>query len=176
VNEARAKLMPSLDISGTYLVIDKDRADRSFGQQAERTLMGSATATQVIFSEPAWANLSIQKNLQKSREFDLEQLKLDITLEAAIAYLNVLRAKTAEKIQQENIKVTLQNLDFARVREVVGSAGPAEVYRWESEIASNRKSVIEANAQRSFEKKIRSFRSPLVLWLLKNRILANWKR
>jgi outer membrane protein len=149
VNEARAKLMPSLDISGTYLVIDKDLAERSFGQQAERMLTGSATATQVIFSEPAWVNLSIQKNLQRSREFDLEQLKLDITLEAVTSYLNVLRAKTAEKIQQENIKVTRQNLDFARVREAVGSAGPAEVYRWESEIAINRKAVIEANAQRN---------------------------
>jgi len=30
VNEARSKLMPSLDVSGTYLVIDKDRAERSF--------------------------------------------------------------------------------------------------------------------------------------------------
>jgi len=149
VKEARSKLMPSLDISGTYLLIDKDRAEQSMGQQAERTLTGSATATQLIFSEPAWANLSIQKNLQKSREFDLEQLKLDITLEATTAYLNVLRVKTFERIQQENIKVTRQNLDLARVREVVGSAGPAEVYRWESEIATNRKAVIEANAQRN---------------------------
>lgn len=149
VNDARAKLMPSLDVSGTYLVIDKDRAERSFGQQAERSLTGTATATQVIFSEPAWANLSIQKNLQKSRESELEQLKLDITLEATTAYLNVLRAKTFERIQQENIKVTRQNLDLAQVREVVGSVSPAEVYRWESEIATNRRSVIEANTQRN---------------------------
>ncbi len=149
VDQARSKLMPSLDVSGTYLVIDKDRAERSFGQQAERTLTGSATATQVIFSEPTWANLSIQKNLQKSRESEWEQLKLNITLEATSAYLNVLRAKTFERIQQENIKVTRQNLELARVREVVGSAGPAEIYRWESEIATNRKAVIEANAQRN---------------------------
>ncbi len=149
VNEARSKLLPSIDVLGTYLVIDKDNAERSFGQQAERTLSGSATATQVVFSEPLWANLSIQKNLQKSREYELEQLKLDITLETATAYLNVLRAKSFERIQQENLKLTRQNLNLARVREVVGSAGPAEVYRWESEIASNRKAVIEANAQRN---------------------------
>ena len=63
--------------------------------------------------------------------------------------MNVLRAKTFERIQQENLRVTRKNLDFASVREVVGSAGPAEVYRWESEIASNRKAVIEINAQRN---------------------------
>ncbi len=149
VNEARSKLMPAIDISGTYVVIDKDRAERSFGQQAEKTLSGSATATQIIFSEPAWANLSIQKNIQKSREYELEQLKLDITRDAATAYLNVLRAKTHERIQQENLKLTRENLDLAKVREVVGSAGPAEVYRWESEIATNRKAGIDANTQRN---------------------------
>lgn len=47
VYEARSKLLPSMDLSGTYLVIDKDRAENSMGQQAERTLSGTVTATQV---------------------------------------------------------------------------------------------------------------------------------
>lgn len=149
VNIARSKLLPAIDVSGNYLVIDPDRADASLGQQPERTLNGSITATQVIYSEPAWANFSIQRKLQNTREYDLETLKLDITELAATAYLNVLRAKTYEKTQQNNLKVTRQNLELARVRETIGSAGPAEVYRWESEVALNRKSVIEANAQRN---------------------------
>lgn len=149
VNEARSRLLPSIDLYGNYIVIDKDRAQSSMGQQAERIVSGSVTATQIIFSEPAWANFSIQKSLQKTRKYELEQLKLDITQDAATAYLNVLRAKTFERIEQENLKLTRQNLDLARVREMVGSAGPAEVFRWESEIASNRIAVINANAQRN---------------------------
>jgi outer membrane protein TolC len=149
VNEARSKLLPSVDLSGTYLIIDKDMAEAGMGQQAERTLSGSATATQVIFSEPAWANLSIQKSIQKTREFDYQQLKLDIAQQAVTGYLNVLRAKSYERIQQENLRLTRHNLELARVREAVGSASPAEVYRWESEIALNRKAVIEANSQRN---------------------------
>lgn len=149
VNEARAQLLPSVDLSGNYVVIDEQRAAASAGQQAERTVSGSLTATQLIYSEPAWANLSVQQDLQKSRQFQLEQLKLDIIHRAATAYLNVLRLKTFERIQQENLKLTRQNLTFAQVRETVGSAGPAEVYRWESEIASNRKAVIEANSRRN---------------------------
>ncbi|NIX01110.1 MAG: TolC family protein, partial [Phycisphaerae bacterium] len=149
INQARAQLLPSVDLSASYRMIDEQRAAASVGQQAERTLSGSVTATQLIYSEPAWANLSIQKNLQKSRDSELEQLKLDIIQSAATTYLNVLRAKTVERIQQENLKLTRQNLDFARVREAVGSAGPAEVYRWESEIASNRRAVIEANSLRN---------------------------
>ena len=71
--------------------------------------------------------MSIQKNLQKTREFERDQLKLDITQTAATAYLNILQAKSFEKIQQENLKLTRQNLEFARVREVVGSAGKDEL-------------------------------------------------
>jgi outer membrane protein len=149
VNEAWSNLMPQINLSGLGTVIDKDRAEASFGQQAQRTLSGSVTATQVIFSEPAWANISIQKNIQKTREQELEQLRLDIAQAAATAYLSVLKAKTFERIQKENLKRTRSNLEMARVREVVGTAGPAEVYRWESEIASNRKTVIQANSQRN---------------------------
>ncbi len=149
VKEARSKLLPQLSLSGLGLIIDEDRAEASFGSQAERTLSGSVTATQVIFSEPAWANLAIQKSLQKTREQDYEQLRLDIALAASITYLNVLRAKTFVRIERENLKRTRTNLEIARVRESVGTAGPAEVHRWESELALNRKAVIKANASRT---------------------------
>jgi outer membrane protein TolC len=141
---AWANLLPQLDISATGLLIDKDRAEASFGSQAERTITGSIRATQLIFSEPAWANLSIQKSIQNSRESELEQVRLDIGLAASNAFFNVLRAKTFEKIQKENLKRTKSNLGISRVREAVGSAGPAEVYRWESELANNRNAVIRA--------------------------------
>ncbi|MCK5032871.1 MAG: TolC family protein, partial [Calditrichia bacterium] len=144
---ARSNLLPQLGLSAIGIMIDKDRAKASFGSQPERTVTGSITATQLIYSEAAWANLSIQNWLQESREFELEMLKLDISLSAAKAFLNVLRAKTFEKIQKQNLKRTKSNLEVARVRESVGSAGPAEVYRWESELATNRNSVIQAIAQ-----------------------------
>jgi outer membrane protein TolC len=149
ISEARSSLLPQVDISGSGIVIDEDRASASFGQQSERTLSGSISATQIIYSEPAWANLSIQKDIQKRREWERNQLEMDIVAGATTAYLNVLRAKTFERIQTENLKRTRSNLELARVREVVGSAGPAEVYRWESQVATNRKTVIEANSQRN---------------------------
>lgn len=146
---ARSNLLPQIDLSATGVVIDKDRAEASFGSQSERTFSGTATATQLIYSDDALANLSIQKNLQKSREYNLNQLKLDIVQDAATAYLNVLRTKTFEKIQRENLQLTKSNLELARIRESIGSSGPGEVYRWENQIAINRKTVIEANSQRN---------------------------
>ena len=149
IKQARSVLFPRVDVNGLAAMIDKDRAQASFGSQPERSMSGSISATQVIFSEPALAGLSIQKSLQKGREADYKTLWFDTVLSASTAYLNVLRAKTFERIQRENLKRIRANLETARVRESVGTAGPAEVFRWESEIATNRNTLVRTNAQRN---------------------------
>jgi outer membrane protein TolC len=149
VKNARASLLPQINLDATAAFIDEDRATASFGQVAERSYSGSATATQLIFGEPAMANLSIQKHLQREREEGWETVRLDIAEGAALAYLNVLGARTVERIEKDNLKVTRENLELARVRSAIGSAGPAEVYRWEAEIAQRRSDAIRANSQRN---------------------------
>ncbi len=149
VAAARANLLPNVDLSLLGVQIDKDRAEGSLGQQAERELSGSATFRQVIFSEPAMANLTINRHLQNNREFLRDALAFDIAELAARGYLNVLRANAVERIQQENLKRTRSNLDLARVRASIGTARSAEILRWESEVANNRIRVIDANAQRN---------------------------
>jgi outer membrane protein TolC/ABC-type uncharacterized transport system substrate-binding protein len=143
---ARSSLLPQLDLFGQGLVIDKDRAESSFGSQPEKMATATLSATQLIYSEPVWANLSIQNSVQLSREAELNQLELDIMLDAATAFFDVLRAMNFENIQKENLKRTKSNLEMARVRESIGSAGPAEVYRWESQLAQNRNEVIQVLA------------------------------
>ena len=149
ISIARSELLPQLNISGLGLQIDEDRAEASFGSQAERTFSGSVQATQIIYSEPALANLSIQKSRQKSRMYEKDALRLDIIEEAAISYLDVLRTKTFERIQRENLKRTRENLELAEVRLSIGISGPSDVYRWQSQIATNRRDVIFANSQRN---------------------------
>ena len=61
----------------------------------------------------------------------------------------MLRAETFERIQKENLELTRSHLELARVRRQIGISGPAEVYRWESQIATTQRSVIDANAQRN---------------------------
>lgn len=148
VNIARSVLLPQIEASATGVVIDKDRAESSFGSQAERTWSGNATLSQVIYSEPAWANLSIQRHLQTALEKDRDQLRLNVTRDAALAYLNVLRGKTFERIQKNNLQWTRSNLELAQMRESIGYSGRADVFRWESEMALDRIDVIDAEAQR----------------------------
>jgi outer membrane protein TolC len=148
VKGARSDLLPQIDVSALGRIIDEDRAEASFGSQAEQTVTGTASLSQVLYADPAWANLSVQKNLQTARLEERESVKLDITLEAATTYLNVLRAKAAERIEKENLNLTRSNLELAKVRQSIGISGPAEVYRWESAIANSRQVVWQALSRR----------------------------
>ena len=146
VGEARALLLPRVDLSTLGVVIDEDRALLG---TAERTWTASASLTQLLLSEPAWANYSIAKHVQTTRIQEREQARLDITRDAAVTFLNVLRAQTFEKIQKDNLNLTRSNVDLARVRVAVGFSSRADLYRWETQIAQNRIQVIQAIATRN---------------------------
>ncbi|MDH3402528.1 MAG: TolC family protein [Acidobacteriota bacterium] len=148
VTLARSSLRPRLDLSATSVTIDDDRAAASLGSQAERTLTGSAGVRQLLYSEPALGNVAIQRRLQKARELDLETLELDLALEAATTYLNLMRAKALERVQRNNVDRTRSNLEISRERRDIGVASAGEVLRWESQIATARKTLVEAAADR----------------------------
>ena len=58
-------------------------------------------ASQLIYSEKAWAGYTVEQHLQTSREQGRDAVKLDIIQAAATAYLNVLRTKRIERIQKK---------------------------------------------------------------------------
>ncbi|MEM9291754.1 MAG: TolC family protein [Acidobacteriota bacterium] len=147
VEKAQAQRKPQLSFSLTGLTLDKDRANPLAGQ-AERELTAGLTVEQLIYSEPAWANIAIQRALQLQREEAFEQLTLDIQLEAALAYLDLLRAKTSERIRKEDLRLTRSNLESAQVRRSVGTGGPGEVYRWQASLADARRALIDAQELR----------------------------
>ena len=146
VSQARAALRPQIDLQATGAVIDPDQASAF---QPERAAGGSGALSQVLFSEAARANLSIQKRLQKGRGFERDRVRLDVVHHAATTYLNLLLVKTVERTQRRNLELTRSNLELARLRQVIGMSGPEEVYRWESQIATGRKNAIAANARRN---------------------------
>ena len=71
-----------------------------------------------------------------------DTVRLDVTYDAAVAYLNVLRSRTIERIYKENLKLTDANLERAQIKVATGAAGPDEVYRWESKFANDRRQVL----------------------------------
>ena len=147
VSKARASLLPQVNASATGILVRKETAEASFGLQPERQVQGEVTFQQSIYSDKAWANYSIQGHAQDQRVSDEMRQELDICLQAATSYLNVLRANTLARIQRSNLKLTISNLELAKQRERVGASGKSDVYRWESEVASSRRSVLDADAQ-----------------------------
>ncbi len=149
VRQARGALLPQLSISGGASMIDSDRADQIVGLNPERRASVGASLDQLIYSDDVKAGYAIQRELQNQRSEERAELRLDVILEAAGNYLDVLRAKTIERIQKGNLRLTRSNLELAQSRVEIGQAGREELFRWESQIATNRKAVVEAAAFRS---------------------------
>ena len=61
----------------------------------------------------------------------------------------MLQTKTIERIQRDNLRLTRSNLEIAQARVDLGAATRDEVFRWESQIATNRKDLIDASALRN---------------------------
>ncbi len=149
VRGSRAPLLPQVDFGVDAVMIDADRAAASFGRQPERSIAGSATLVQRLYSERAWAGYGIEKHLQEGRVQGRDEVRLNVILGAATTYLTVLRAKTVERIVQDNLRVSRSNLEVAEVRRSIGTAAAGEVARWDSEIARSRQEVITANSLRN---------------------------
>jgi outer membrane protein TolC len=146
VGEAKSALLPQVFVGAGGRVIDDDRAALGRGTTPERAWSGGLSATQQIYSESNWAGYTVEKYLQGGREFTRDSVKLDIIFEASTAYLNVLRRKTIEQLQKDNMQLTQANLDRAQIRLSTGVAGPDELYRWQTQFANDRQVVLRAES------------------------------
>lgn len=144
VRFARSQYLPRLNASATGVQIDQDRAEASFGAQGERTLTASGTLEQLLYSEQAIANMQIQKYMLQAQKAALGQQVNDILLDTFTAYFNVLITKTNARIQRENLESSQTNLEFAKVRVEIGQSSRSDLFRWESEVATARQTVINA--------------------------------
>ncbi len=144
----RAALLPQAAVGLTGSIIDEDRTADEINR-AQYQLDFAATAEMQVYRDPVYANLKIQKYIQDSVEYDQASLRLDTIQAASVAYLNVLRALTLERIRVQNLRLTRSNRELAVIRRSVGSAGPSEVYRWDSQLAQDQNSAIDALATRN---------------------------
>lgn len=147
VHLAKAELRPTVEASSSFSVIDDMSASTSFGTRGRLNWLASGTLSQIIYSEPALANVAIQKLLLENQREVFNQAELDLVLDAATVFLNVLQAKSFVRIQNENVKVTKNNLDIANAKEAVGYSGATDINRWRSELALANIDLNDAQAQ-----------------------------
>jgi outer membrane protein TolC len=146
VDLARAALLPRADAAVQGVWIDADRAGLG---KAERMAQWSLEASVPLYSERAWANLTVQRELQHARQEQGKVGELDVAWATARAYLALHVAKASENVQRDQLRTTHEHLELAEVRVATGAANPAEVARWTSQIAAARRAVVAAVAQRN---------------------------
>jgi len=142
---ARAGLLPSLgtNVSSTTR---KQSPIVQAGFAPERSNDAALSLSQVIWSDGARANVTIQTSLQTAREAALREFELDIVQAATTAYFRVLNARSQLRVQEDNLDITRANLDLAKDRVRLGSTTAADTYRWQAEVAQSRIGVVNARA------------------------------
>ena len=142
---ARSSLLPQLGLSANYDVRDVSPLVEA-GLFAEERTDGALSLQQLIYSDSAAANLTIQKQLQLARVASLHETRLNVIQAATSAYYTVLNARSQLGVRENNLVVTRRNLQLAQTRVDLGSSSPADVYRWQAEEARAQVLVLNARA------------------------------
>ncbi|MEL7304443.1 MAG: TolC family protein [Myxococcota bacterium] len=148
VDIARGPLLPQIAANTRATLIDEDRGEGPF-PPAERTYSWGLNVRQQIYGPEPFLGFRAERSTQKARDDDLHAERLDLIAATAIAYLDVLRAKTTERVQRQNLVRVRRNLEVAEARVALGAVGRDEGFRWRIEIANGLRAVIEAVALRN---------------------------
>jgi len=144
VKTANSNYFPNLSTSATATYVDPDAAANSFGQNPEYSTSGNVTLQQTVFSEAANANITIQKNLLKAQQENLNATQLDLIFDISNAYFTTLILKANTQIQLRNLDLTKRNLQIAKQNFEAGQSGKSDVLRFQSQMAQNQQALVEA--------------------------------
>lgn len=144
---AKSNYLPQLDVETTGFFIDENTVNSSFGTLGSFNWTAGASFSQLILSEPALANIAIQKLLLESQQQIQKQSELDVIQEVAQRYFTYLQALSLAELQNNNIKAINQNLTIAADKEKVGYSGASDVYRWQTELDLAKTDLYATNAQ-----------------------------
>jgi len=147
VGLVRSNYLPQLSLESTGLFLDENTVNGSLGSKGDFNWTAGSSFSQLILSEPAMANITIQKLLYESKQQEQKQSELDIILEVAQRYFSYRQVLSVAELQNENIKAVNQNLAIAIDKEKVGYSGSSDVYRWQTELNLAKTDLYTTNAQ-----------------------------
>ena len=145
VVNTRSALLPQLSLGANTTQIDKDTARLS---GTEQTTDSSVSLSQTIYSESQRSGYQVAKYLRDAADENLRSNILDIIGDTSTAYLQLLSAMATEKVRRSNLSVTETNLELAETRLKIGTSDRAEVLRWKSQLATDRRNLYSAESIR----------------------------
>lgn len=148
ISIAKSNLLPQIDGSASVYQLDEGRTIfQGQGTLGAYNINAAADLTQVLLSEPALANITIQKLLNESNKQALRINELDVVQNVTNAYVGILQTKALVELNNDNLNVTRQNFNIAKNKQSVGQSGASDVYRWESQLALQNVELNNALAQ-----------------------------
>lgn len=147
VNLAKSSYLPQLAVESTGFFVDENTVNSSFGTLGDFNWTAGASFSQLILSEPALANIAIQKLLFESQQQAQKQSELDVILEVAQSYFGYMQVFSIAELQNNNISAVNQNLTIAKNKQAVGYSGASDVYRWQMELDLAKTDLYTTNAQ-----------------------------
>ena len=136
VDIAKSFKKPDVSASLDYQKIDSIRAD-SDPTTSENTVKAGINLTQVLYDESTFSNIDIQKKLYNAAEEEFRQEELTQIKNLLDSYFNILRSYSNFEIEKYNSTLIKKYLNLAKTKYSIGSSGPEDVYRFESEFADS---------------------------------------
>lgn len=146
VRQAKTSFLPDVSLVGAQTFLDEDVAASSSNTQAERTTSGRAVVDQLLFSDEAIGAISSRKDDLAAERYTRDALVLDTVTRTAVAFTDLLKARTDESVQKENVVLIKKNLAIAKQRETAGYAGSGDVFSWESRLATAQAALFTARS------------------------------
>ncbi|MEM1217586.1 MAG: TolC family protein [Bacteroidota bacterium] len=103
---------------------------------------------QLLFNDEAISSYRAQKLNLASAYLDTLSTQLDAIELAALAYFDWLTTEALYAIEKADLRLTLDNLQLARLRQNIGAADQTEVYRWEQNRARGKAILIQRDFAR----------------------------
>ena len=147
VDNERAALLPQIDIGARAQILDSERSDSDRGNSSERSLNVAGKVSQVLYDETDWASYQIQQHTYDGQRQQLVEFRLQVVQEAADAFVELDRGRILTRIQENNRELTARNLETTRARVATGYSSERELLRWQSQLARNDQSVVQARTQ-----------------------------
>jgi outer membrane protein len=144
VQLSKSEYLPDVSANAAGNYTDPAIAELGFGQTPEVQAIGNVGLNQLVFSNSANANITIQRALRDAQQENYNSEELNTVFSAAQAYFTALILKANLSIQNQNLGLTKYNLKIAEENYEAGQAGKSDVLRFRSEMAQNTQQMVEA--------------------------------
>ncbi|MEM1294602.1 MAG: TolC family protein [Verrucomicrobiota bacterium] len=151
VNITRSNLLPRVNLEGQHARVDYSDQIPANPPTPDYAHSGTygVQLNQILFNDEVRSSLQATRFSAEGAKFQTESARLDALEAAALAYFDLLTAEDLYEIERENLNLTRNNLEAARLRIEIGAAENSEVFRWEQAEASGQATLFQRDTDRA---------------------------